>query len=101
MGLANINSETIYWLLSTFAQTYAALIAILGALTAFRLQLLSNLRGTVRARLVEPFSNIVEHAYSLSSKQMIELWNSKTELIVISPCHHQLVPYTLIWNKRF
>jgi hypothetical protein len=72
----NIDSDTVHWFLSTFAQTYAALIAILGALSVYRLQLLSNLRRSVRERLVKPLLQLDENARRMSSKRLIELWKN-------------------------
>jgi hypothetical protein len=75
----NIDSDTVHWFLSTFAQTFAALIAILGALSVYRLQLLSNLRRSVRERLVSPLSQVAANAPRMSSTKLIELWKNYPE----------------------
>ena len=52
----DINRDTVYWLLSTTAQVYAALIAIFGALAVFRWQISSQFRRDLRQNVVETLS---------------------------------------------
>ena len=52
----NISADTVYWLLSTTAQVYAALIAVFGALAVFRWQVSSQFRRDVRHLIVDILS---------------------------------------------
>jgi hypothetical protein len=71
-----IDKDTVYWLLSTAAQVYAALIAVFGALAVYRLQIASNFRGGVRERLIETLIDCEVHSnpYHLSVEDLIEVW---------------------------
>jgi hypothetical protein len=49
---AKINYETLYWLFSTVAQAYAAVVGVMGLLVVYRLESESRVRDTVSQRVL-------------------------------------------------
>jgi hypothetical protein len=79
----NIDQDTVYWVLSTVAQVYAALIAVLGALAIYRLNIASEFRRELYHRLIHLFSETLwkgkeyPQARSLSPKEIISIWREE------------------------
>jgi hypothetical protein len=57
----NVDQETVYWLLSTAAQVYAALIAVFGALAVYRFHISSQYRRDLRQRVVDILFHFRDH----------------------------------------
>jgi hypothetical protein len=49
-----IDQDTLYWLLSTVAQTYSAIVGVIGFLVVYRLEGQSRVRDLIRDRLLRP-----------------------------------------------
>jgi len=77
----NITPDTVYWLLSTAAQVYAALIAVFGALAIYRLQIASNFRRSLREQLINLYilCHVNLNPYHLSIKELIETWEKYSQ----------------------
>jgi hypothetical protein len=67
----NINQETVYWVLSTAAQVYAALIAVFGALAVFQLAISSQFRRDVRRRAVDILSDFASRLHKQKKDDLI------------------------------
>jgi hypothetical protein len=90
----NIDEVTLYYLFSTFAQTYGAIIAVLTAFSAFRLQNLSNFRKVLRDRLVKPLSELNADSVSMSPADMVEYWEKdcpREEKKRLTESHHRRI----------
>ena len=49
-----MNQDTLFWLFSTIAQAYGAIVGIVGLLVVYRLDNQNRLRESIRQRLIDP-----------------------------------------------
>ena len=69
-----MTEDTFYWLFSTIAQTYAAIVGIMGMLTVYRLQTLSRYREDCRKRTEGPAHDVFDYeveAYGLPPEDLV------------------------------
>jgi hypothetical protein len=70
-----MTENTLYWLFSTIAQTYGAVLGVFGMLTVYRLQTLSNDTENCRKRAEVPARVVFGvEAYGLSPEDLAEKW---------------------------
>ena len=92
-----MNADTLYWLFSTVAQTYGAIIGVMGMLVIFRLQNFSTLRGSIITSLKEPMLSIFgREALGIQSKDIIKSWTEypdakKTQMQKHSRDYHTIM----------
>jgi len=68
----------LYWLFSTIAQTYGAIVGVIGMLTVYRLQILSNyIKEAMDSTKKRRESHFAEAAYGQDVKEFIEGWNNR------------------------
>lgn len=66
-----MNQDTLYWLFSTIAQTYGAIVGIVGLLVVYRLQNERSIRTELRDRNVNRMGNVFgDKAHVWSPKKM-------------------------------
>lgn len=75
--------NTLYWLFSTIAQTYGAIIGIIGVFIVFRLEMKSRTRASIRESMLIHLENsglVFELINSYDTKELVEyLENPKLE----------------------
>lgn len=75
-----MTQESLYWLFSTIAQTYGAIVGIIGMLTVYRLQTLSNQIENSRKNSEESVKVLVGLDVSLlEAEDLVEVWRNKTQ----------------------
>lgn len=75
-----MGKEQFFWLFSTIAQTYGALIAVIGMLVVFRFQNISSYISTVHQKhLVIRRGYFGDKAYSQSPDKFIEDWAERKD----------------------
>jgi hypothetical protein len=106
----NINPTTVYYLLSSAAQVYAALIAVFGALAVYRLTISSQFRRDTRERIARSIRQVHEFhggtpsfglpptVAHLSTKQLNNLLKGltkeeKQELTNLAPVPYDIICY--------
>jgi len=70
-----MTEDILYWLFSTIAQTYGAIVDIMGMLTVYRLQSLSRYREDCRKRAEGPAHDAFDYeveACGLSPEDLVE-----------------------------
>jgi hypothetical protein len=74
-----MNEDTLYWVFSTIAQTYGAIVGIIGMLTIYRLQNLSNRIEDCRKRIEKnAFTTFGAEARILSPENLATKWDKHT-----------------------
>ncbi|NIO20879.1 MAG: hypothetical protein GTN76_09115 [Candidatus Aenigmarchaeota archaeon] len=72
-----MTEDTLSWLFSTIAQTYGAIVGIMGMLTVYRLQTLSRYREDCRKRAEGSAHDVLDYeveACGLSPEDLVEKW---------------------------
>ena len=70
-----LDKDTLYWLFSTIAQTYGAIVGVIGMLTVYRLQNLSNfIKEAMDNSKDRRFYYFGEAIYGQSPQEFIEIW---------------------------
>jgi hypothetical protein len=70
----HVELNTVYYLLSTLAQTYAALMALVGAISVFRYQTASNLQESAWRRIEKNLQTVGCHFEPYSPTETILFW---------------------------
>ena len=104
------SGDMLYWFFSTIAQTYGAIIAIIGLLVVYRLDNQNRLRGAIRERLLEPRRRIMpeifgEKAYGWSPDVMVDKFQEpndkdKSKLKALKNRGDEKYPYLFDEMKR-
>jgi len=86
-----MESTTLYYLFSTLAQAYAALLGVMGMFAVYRLQGLRELRRSVRDRLV-PHAKMFfsEDPTSMDAETLVDRWPNEVSKQDLT-CDNQLL----------
>lgn len=75
-----VDKDTLYWLFSTVAQTYGAIVGVIGMLTVYRLQNLSNFIKEAMDKSIDRRNYYLgETIYGQDPRWFIEAWHKRKE----------------------
>ena len=86
-----MTEETVYWVFSTMAQTYAAILGIIGMLTIYKLQNLYNSKKDAVKQADNPSRKLFSvNVYTKTPEELVEWWESGARDIGISHYHNDM-----------
>lgn len=72
-----MNADTFFWLFSTIAQTYGAILGVIGMLTVYKFQILSNTLTHVFERADSSLDFILtKKEHIMSHETLVEIWTN-------------------------
>ena len=72
-----MDSEALKWLFSSIAQTYGALVGILGMLVVYKLQLIANMIREIRQKYMGAIYHFFGlESYVITDRQLVKSWKS-------------------------